>query len=56
MLQSVMLDLEKEKFSEEHRKEIVRAIDTMYDKYDLNHDGLNFLEMYAASGGNIEEL
>ena len=56
MLSSVMNDLDKDKFSEEHRKEMVRVIEEMMLNFDTNGDGLDFLEMYRASGGNLEDL
>lgn len=56
MLQSVMRDMAKEKFSEEHRQEMLTAIDTMFDNFDRDLNGLDFLEMYEASGGNLEDL
>ena len=56
MVQSVMRDTEREKYSEEHRKEMLEAINAMIDNFDRDHNGLDFLEMYEASGGNLEEL
>ena len=56
MLQSVMRDMGKEKFSEEHRVEMLNAIDAMFDNFDRDRNGLDFLEMYEASGGKVEDL
>ena len=56
MLESVMNDMDRDKFSEEHRKEMVRVIEEMMLNFDTNGDGLDFLEMYRASGGNLEDL
>lgn len=35
---------------------MVKVIDVMITNYDRDQNGLDFLEMYEASGGNLEEL
>ena len=35
---------------------MLEAINAMIDNFDRDHNGLDFLEMYEASGGNLEEL
>ena len=35
---------------------MIGAIDEMIEKYDRDSNGLDFLEMYEASGGSLEDL
>lgn len=32
------------------------VIEEMITRYDKNQDGLDFMEMYVASGGSLEDL
>lgn len=35
---------------------MVDAITQMTSKHDTNNDGLDFMEMYTASGGKLQDL
>lgn len=49
----VIEDLANEAVEDERRKEIFDAIDKMTADHDEDQDGLDFKEMYKASGGKI---
>ena len=36
--------------------DIVAAVEEMVKIHDRNADGFDFLEMYTASGGNLQDL
>ena len=40
----------------EGNTEMEKIIDQMYTEFDTNGDGLDFAELYRASGGNSEDL
>ena len=35
---------------------MIETIDKMVTEFDLNGDGLDFAELYKASGGKVEDL
>ena len=37
-------------------EQMITVIDKMIQNYDRNGDGLDFAELYRASGGNSEDL
>lgn len=43
-------------YSDNHVQEMVNAITEMTAKHDANNDGLDFMEMYTASGGKLQDL
>lgn len=35
---------------------MIRVIEQMENQHDKNRDGFDFMEMYTASGGKLEDL
>lgn len=43
-------------YNNKHIEELIGTIDEMTHKHDKNKDGLDFVEMYIASGGRLQDL
>ena len=56
MIQAFMQDLEREKYSEDNRREMVSVIDLITSTHDVDKNGLDFMELYVASGGRPQDL
>lgn len=52
----MMKDVESHNYIDGKVEEIITAIETMVEKHDKNHNGFDFLEMYTASGGKLQDL
>lgn len=48
--------MKNDNIDEENRKQIFDAIDKMASDHDLDGNGLDFKELYKASGGNLDDL
>lgn len=51
-----MSDVHNHKYNDTEVNEIVKAIQLMALEHDKNKNGLDFLEMYTASGGKLQDL
>lgn len=51
-----MMDPNFGSYSKSHVKQMINAIEQMTDRHDKNRDGLDFMEMYTASGGRLQDL
>ena len=56
MIDAVLKDMGKDQFNEDEIVDILDGIQMMTQRHDMGQDGLNFLELYTASGGRLEEL
>lgn len=56
IMEVLMKDQEIRSYTDTHVQEMVDAITQMTSKHDTNNDGLDFMEMYTASGGKLQDL
>ena len=56
IFQSMMKDVESHKYIEDKVEVIISAIESMVELHDKNRNGFDFLEMYTASGGKLQDL
>lgn len=56
IIQSMMKDVESHQYIDGKVEDIISAIESMIQLHDKNHNGFDFLEMYTASGGNLQDL
>lgn len=53
---SMMKDIESHKYIEDKVEDIISAVESMIELHDKNRNGFDFLEMYTASGGKLQDL
>ena len=51
-----MRDIDQGDFTDAAKNEIVGVIEQMTTIHDKDNDGLDFLELYTASGGKLQDL
>ena len=56
IMDAVMSDVEWDKYMDGKLEAVVGTIEKMIEKHDKNKNGFDFLEMYAAGGGRLQDL
>ena len=56
IMHAVMSDLDWQKYVDGKMETVVKTIETMIQRHDKDKNGLDFLEMYTASGGKLQDL
>ena len=56
MEEVVLRDLEYRNFTNEDKTQIIGVIEQMSTIHDKNNDGFDFVELYTASGGKLQDL
>lgn len=51
-----MKDLDISKYPDPYIQQMVGTIEEMTQRHDHNGNGLDFMEMYMASGGKLQDL
>lgn len=55
-METLMKDLDISKYPDPYIQQMVGTIEEMTQRHDHNGNGLDFMEMYMASGGKLQDL